>query len=68
MEVAVEVVNFARRLPALKRRDPAFAGGPIWRALRLTAPISLELVPRAVQAVGIGWPHLTNNFLLLEHS
>ena len=66
MEVAVEVVNFVRRLPLLKRRDPAFVGGPIWRALRLTSPISLELLPRAVRAAGIPWPHLTNNFLLLE--
>ena len=67
MEVAVELVNFARRLHMLKRRDPALAGGPIWRALRLTAPVSLELLPRAVRAAGIAWPHLTNNFLLLEH-
>jgi SAM-dependent methyltransferase len=68
MEVAVEVVNFARRLPALKRRDPAFAGGPIWHALRLTSPVSLELIPSVIRAMGIRWPHLTNNFLLLEHS
>jgi SAM-dependent methyltransferase len=67
MEVAVELVNFVRRLPLLKRRDPALVGGPIWRALRLTSPISLELLPRAVRAVGIDWPHLSNNFLLLEH-
>ncbi len=67
MEVAVELVNLVRRLPVLKRRDPALVGGPIWRALRLTAPISLDLLPRAVRAAGIDWPHLTNNFLLLEH-
>ncbi|MCI0778950.1 MAG: class I SAM-dependent methyltransferase, partial [Chloroflexi bacterium] len=40
MEVAVEVVNLVRRLPALERRDPAFAGGPIWRALSATAPLT----------------------------
>jgi SAM-dependent methyltransferase len=68
MEVAVEAVNFVRRLPLLKQRDPASVGGPVWRALRLTAPFSLEMVPRAVQAVGIDWPHLNNNFILLEHS
>ena len=67
MEVTVELVNFVRRLPTLKRRDPALVGGPIWRALRLTSPISLELLPRAVRAAGIAWPHLANNFLLLEH-
>lgn len=66
MEVAVEVVNLVRRLPALKRRDPAFAGGPIWRALSATAPLTLELLPRAIRAAGIDWPHLTNHFLLLE--
>ncbi len=67
MEGAAALVNFVRRLPILKRRDPAIVGGPIWRALRFTSPISLELLPRAVRAAGIAWPHLTNNFLLLEH-
>ena len=66
MEVAVEVVNLVRRLPMLKRRDPALVGGPVWRALRLTSPLSLELLPRAIQVAGIGWPHLSNNFILLE--
>ena len=66
MEIAVELVNFARRLPALGRRDPALVGRPLWRALRLTAPLSLGLLPRAVEAAGIEWPHLTNHFLLLE--
>ena len=36
------------------------------RALCLTAPLSLGLLPRAVEAAGIEWPHLTNHFLLLE--
>ncbi len=66
MEVAVEVVNLVRRLPMLKGRDPAVVGGPVWRALSATAPLSLELLPRAVRAAGIDWPHLTNHFLLLE--
>ena len=68
MEVAVEVVNLIRRLPLLRQRDPALVGGLIWRALRLTSPVSLELLPRAIQAAGIDWPHLTNNFILLEHA
>jgi SAM-dependent methyltransferase len=68
MEVAVNLVDLIRRLPLLKRRDPAMIGGPLWRVLRLSAPISLELLPRAVRAAGIAWPHLTNNFLLLEHA
>ena len=68
MEVAVEVVNLVRRLPILKQRDPALVGGPVWRALRLTSPVSLELLPRAIQAAGIDWPHLSNNFILLEHA
>jgi hypothetical protein len=66
MEIAVALVNLARRLPPLARRDAAVTGGLLWRLLRATAPISLELVPRAVGAVGLDWPHLTNNFLLLE--
>jgi SAM-dependent methyltransferase len=68
MEIAVELVNFARRVPALGRRDPALVGRPLWRALRLTAPLSLGLLPRAVEAAGFEWPHLTNHFLLIEHA
>ena len=68
MEVAAEVVNLVRRLPILKHRDPAVVGDPVWRALRLTSPVSLELLPRAIKAAGIDWPHLSNNFILLEHA
>jgi SAM-dependent methyltransferase len=66
MEIAVALVNLARRLPPLARRDAATVGGPLWRLLRATAPVTLELVPRAIGAVGLDWPHLTNHFLLLE--
>jgi hypothetical protein len=66
MEIAVALVNLARRLPPLARRDAAAVGGPVWRFLRATAPVTLELVPRAIGAVGLDWPHLTNHFLLLE--
>jgi hypothetical protein len=66
MEVAVALVNLLRRLPPLARRDPATVGGPLWRLLQATAPVTLELLPRAVEAVGLDWPHLTNHFLLLE--
>ena len=50
------------------RRDPALVGRPLWRLLQATAPVTLGFVPRAVEAVGIDWPHLTNHFLLLEAS
>jgi ubiquinone/menaquinone biosynthesis C-methylase UbiE len=66
MEVAVEIVNLLRRIPAVGRRQPALVGRPLWHALRLTAPISLRLVPRAIEAAGINWPHLTNHFMSLE--
>jgi SAM-dependent methyltransferase len=66
MEIAVEMVNLARRIPAFGRRDPAFVGRPLWRVLRWTAPISLRLLPRSVEALGIRWPHLTNHFMLLR--
>jgi SAM-dependent methyltransferase len=66
MEVAVEVVNLIRRLPMLKRRDPVLVGVPTWRALSLTAPVTLDLIPRVMKAAGIDWPHLNNNFILLE--
>lgn len=67
MEVAVELVDAARRLPFLGRREPGVIGRPLWRALAMTNPITLGLVPRAVEAIGIDRPHLTNHFILLEH-
>lgn len=66
VEIAVALVELARRLPLLARRDVATVGGPLWRLLRATAPVSLELLPRAIEAAGLNWPHLTNYFLLLE--
>jgi len=66
MEIAIGLVDLIRRLPPLARRDAAVVGGPLWRLLRATAPVTLDLVPRAIRAVGLDWPHLTNNFLLLE--
>ena len=66
MEIAVALVNVARRLPPLARRDAAAVGVPLWRFLRATAPVTLELVPRTIVALGLDWPHLTNHFLLLE--
>ncbi len=66
MEIAVALVDLARRLPPLARRDAATVGGPLWRLLRVTAPVTLELIPRAIEAVGLDWPRLTNHFLLLE--
>lgn len=67
MEVAVELVNLARRIPALGRRDPELVGRPLWRALTMTGPITLGLLPQAMEAAGIAWPHLTNHFILLEN-
>jgi SAM-dependent methyltransferase len=66
MEVAVEIVNQVRRIPPIARRQPGLVGRPIWNALRFTAPISLRLIPRAIEAAGIDWPHLTNHFINLE--
>jgi SAM-dependent methyltransferase len=68
MEVAVNLVDLVRRLPALKRRDPATVGAPLWRALRATAPVTLDLLPGAIRKAGIAWPHLSNHFMLLEHA
>lgn len=66
MEIAVSLVDLARRLQPLARRDPAMVGGPLWRILSATAPLTLELIPRAIETAGLAWPHLTNHFLLLE--
>ena len=66
MEVTVEIVNLIRRIPALGRRQPGLVGRPLWHAMRMTSPISLRLVPRAIEAAGLDWPHLTNHFMSLE--
>jgi SAM-dependent methyltransferase len=66
MEVAVAIVELLRRLPLLRRDSARGLGTTVWRALHATAPVSLDLVPRTIDALGVGWPHLTNHFLLLE--
>lgn len=66
MEIAITLTEMVRRLPPLARREASAIGGPLWRVLRATAPISLDLLPRTLEAVGLEWPHLINNFLLLE--
>ena len=66
MEIAVALVNLAQRVPPFARWRAGAIGKPLWRFLRATAPLTLELLPRAVEATGIDWPHLTNHFLLLE--
>lgn len=66
MEIAITLTELLRRLPPLARREASSTGGPLWRVLRRTAPISLGMFPRAIEAVGLEWPHLINNFLLLE--
>ncbi len=68
MEVAVELVDLVRSIPFLARKDPGFVGRPIWRVLTMTKPLTLGLLPKAIEAVGIARPHLTNHFLLLEKS
>jgi hypothetical protein len=66
MEMAITLTDMMRRLPPLARREASAVGGPLWRLLRATSPVTLELFPRALEAVGLEWPHLINNFLLLE--
>jgi SAM-dependent methyltransferase len=66
MEIAVTLVDLVRRLSFFARRDPTAIGGPLWRLLQATAPVSLGAIPRAIEAIGCNWPHLINNFVLLE--
>ena len=66
MEIALTLTELLRRLPPLARREASATGGPLWRFLRATGPVSLELLPRTMEAVGIRWPRLMNNFVLLE--
>jgi SAM-dependent methyltransferase len=68
MEVAITLTEMLRRFPPLARRDATATGGPLWRVLRATAPVSLELLPRTLEAVGVKWPKLINNFVLLERA
>ena len=66
MEVAITLTELFRRLPPLARREASATGGPLWRVLRRTRPISLDIFPKAIEAIGFEWPRLINNFLLLE--
>jgi len=66
MEIAITLTDMVRRLPPLARREASAVGAPLWRLLRTTSPVTLEMFPRALEAVGLEWPHLINNFLLLE--
>lgn len=66
MEIAITLTEMVRRLPMLAGREASAIGGPLWRILRATAPISLEMMPRTLEAFGVKWPQLINNFLLLE--
>ena len=66
MEVAITLTQLLHRLPLLARRDASVVGGPLWRLLRATSPVTLDLLPRVLDAVRVEWPHLINNFLLLE--
>ncbi len=68
MEIAITLTEMLRRLPPLARREASATGGPLWRVLRATAPISLGLLPRTLEAVGVEWPQLINNFVLLERA
>ncbi len=66
MEIAVNVVDHLRRVPVLRGIEVDRIGRPVWRTLQASASISLDLLPRAIEAVGVDWPHLTNHFVLLE--
>ncbi len=66
METAVAIVDGLRKLPSLGAREPAQVGGPVWRALRLTEPLSLILLPKVLEGLGVAWPHLQNHFFLVE--
>jgi SAM-dependent methyltransferase len=66
MEIAITLTELLRRLPPLARREASVTGGPLWRVLRATTPISLQLFPRTLESLGVKWPQLINNFVLLE--
>lgn len=66
MEVSERVVDYLRVLPFLKSREVTSIGGPVWSAMRATAPVSLELVPSLLGKLGVPWPHLQNHFFLLK--
>ena len=66
MEIAVELVEFRRRiLPFLPAQSPAL-GALTWWTLRCAAPVTFRLVPRLMSAIGLTWPRLQNHFFRLR--
>lgn len=60
------LVDLRRKyLPLLPRKSP-FLDGLTWWGLRVTAPVSLWVMPRMVSRIGITWPPLQNHFFRLR--
>ena len=66
MEVAVNLVDLLRRLPGLRSIDIARLGKVVWSTLRVTEPLTLNLLPGVLRKMGIGWPRIQNHFYLLK--
>ena len=66
------VRNFRSELLLLRKiaADPDVAGVRLHLEGNLDYARTLDMLRelRAIQAAGIGWPHLNNNFILLEHA
>ena len=66
MEIAIELVELRRRwlpfLPASSRWLAALT----WWPLRLSAPLSFQGLPRALDLLEIPWPGLQNHFFKLQ--
>ncbi len=60
------MVDLRRRwIPLLPAESP-FLGALTWWGLRITAPVSLWLMPRVFSLLGITWPPLQNHFFHLR--
>ena len=65
MEIAVKLVSLLRCVPLLRRARQDTIGCAVWRAPRLTQPVSLRLVPALLRRLGVTWPQLSNHFFRL---
>lgn len=65
MEVAVELVEARRKYLRFLPDQSDFLGALTWYALRVLAPLSFWLLPRALSRFQINWPHLQNHFFRL---
>jgi trans-aconitate methyltransferase len=66
MEVAVELVEARRKYFRFLPDQSDFLGALTWYSLRVLAPLSFWLLPRALSRLQVNWPYLQNHFFRLS--